>query len=97
MSATLFNATIISSIAVVVAAIVGRWAYKKYVLKDRLYFEPWHNLSGEPSLEIGASFSEILVLALETGLTTYDASYLYLSRSLGADLVTFDEQLQRVS
>ncbi len=45
---------------------------------------------------VEVDFPEVLALALETGLTTYDASYLYLSRSLGADLVTFDEQMQRV-
>ena len=39
--------------------------------------------------------NEILRLALETGLTTYDASYLYLARTLGVPLVTFDEQLRR--
>lgn len=32
-------------------------------------------------------------LALETGLSSYDASYLYLSRTLAVPLVTFDEQL----
>ena len=36
----------------------------------------------------------VLELALETGLTTYDASYLYLARTLGLPLVTFDQQLQ---
>ncbi len=36
----------------------------------------------------------VLELALETGLTTYDASYLYLARYLGIPLVTFDQQLQ---
>ena len=36
----------------------------------------------------------VLRLALETGLTTYDASYLYLARVLGASLVTFDRRLQ---
>jgi predicted nucleic acid-binding protein len=35
-----------------------------------------------------------LRLALETGLTTYDVSYLVLARSLGAPLVTFDERLR---
>ena len=34
-----------------------------------------------------------LQLALATGLSTYDASYLHLSRTLGAPLVTFDEKL----
>ena len=35
----------------------------------------------------------VLELALGTGLTTYDASYLYLARTLGLPLVTFDQQL----
>jgi predicted nucleic acid-binding protein len=32
-------------------------------------------------------------LALETGLTAYDASYLWLARRLGAELVTLDKAL----
>ncbi|MBI2885637.1 MAG: type II toxin-antitoxin system VapC family toxin [Chloroflexi bacterium] len=36
----------------------------------------------------------VLRLALETGLTTYDASYLYIARLLGAPLVTLDSSLQ---
>jgi len=32
-------------------------------------------------------------LALETGLTVYDASYLWLARRLGAELVTLDKAL----
>ena len=36
----------------------------------------------------------VLELALLTGLTTFDASYLYLARTLGLPLVTFDQQLQ---
>jgi predicted nucleic acid-binding protein len=35
----------------------------------------------------------VLALAIEYGLTAYDASYLWLARSLGAPLVTFDAQL----
>jgi predicted nucleic acid-binding protein len=34
-----------------------------------------------------------LRLALSEGVTTYDASYLFLARSLGVPLVTFDERL----
>ena len=54
------------------------------------------------ALEIGLSLDinwtevdhlEVLRLALETGLTTYDASYLYLARSLGVPLLTFDGRL----
>jgi predicted nucleic acid-binding protein len=33
-------------------------------------------------------------LAEETGLTAYDASYLWLSRALGAELITLDRRLQ---
>lgn len=36
----------------------------------------------------------VLLLALETGLTTYDASYLHVARSLDVPLVTFDERLR---
>ena len=35
----------------------------------------------------------VLELALETGLTAYDASYLWLARHLGAELVTLDAEL----
>src|SRR5579884_2641741 len=37
---------------------------------------------------------ELHRLALETGLTAYDACYLHLARSLDIPLVTFDEQLK---
>ena len=36
----------------------------------------------------------VLELALETGLSAYDASYLHLAQALGLPLVTFDQQLQ---
>jgi predicted nucleic acid-binding protein len=36
-----------------------------------------------------------LEVALKTGLTVYDASYLWLSRSLSAELVTLDVALER--
>jgi predicted nucleic acid-binding protein len=36
----------------------------------------------------------VLRVALDRGLTTYDASYLYLSRFLRVPLITFDEELQ---
>lgn len=38
--------------------------------------------------------SGALRLADENGLTTYDASYLWLARKLDAELVTLDAQLQ---
>jgi predicted nucleic acid-binding protein len=36
-------------------------------------------------------------LAAQTGLTAYDASYLWLARQLGAELVTLDRQLERAA
>jgi predicted nucleic acid-binding protein len=38
-------------------------------------------------------FGAVLRLALETGLTAYDAAYLHVARMLGAELVTFDDRL----
>lgn len=37
----------------------------------------------------------VLALALETGLTAYDAAYLWLARESGAELVTLDAQLEK--
>jgi predicted nucleic acid-binding protein len=39
----------------------------------------------------------MLDLAEATGLTAYDASYLWLARSLGAELVTLDRKLAAAS
>jgi predicted nucleic acid-binding protein len=47
--------------------------------------------------ELGVDADEVLDLALKTGLTAYDASYLWLSRDLGAELVTLDRQLAKAA
>jgi predicted nucleic acid-binding protein len=47
-----------------------------------------HPISFDP-----VDFKSVLNLAIETGLSAYDASYLWLSRHLGAPLVTLDRQL----
>jgi predicted nucleic acid-binding protein len=39
----------------------------------------------------------VVALALDTGLTGYDASYLWLARDLRAELVTLDKQLARAA
>ena len=39
----------------------------------------------------------VLRLALAHGITTYDASYLFLAHVLGGSLVTFDQQLGRIA
>ena len=44
-----------------------------------------------------ASYVAITRLALDTGLSTYDASYLHLARHLRVPLVTFDRRLQRAA
>lgn len=43
--------------------------------------------------EIAVDHDRIVELALETGLTAYDSSYLWLARRLGAELVTLDKAL----
>ncbi len=45
--------------------------------------------------EIAVDHAGLLELASEAGLTAYDASYLWLARQLGADLVTLDRELAR--
>jgi predicted nucleic acid-binding protein len=44
----------------------------------------------------GVDSREVVELGLATGLTAYDASYLWLARSLGVPLVTLDRKLRRV-
>lgn len=52
------------------------------------------------AMEIGlvaVHHDETLDLALQTGLSVYDASYLWLSRELGAELVTLDTRLASIA
>ena len=51
-----------------------------------------HELAVE---EVAVDHDGVLELATTTGLTAYDASYLWLTRQLGAELVTLDQQLAR--
>ncbi len=55
-------------------------------LRDRLAVEA-----------IAVDHAGALGLALHTGLTAYDAGYLWLARQLGAELVTLDKALGRVA
>jgi predicted nucleic acid-binding protein len=45
--------------------------------------------------EVAVDHHAALELAETTGLTAYDASYLWLAQQLGAGLVTLDKQLAR--
>src|SRR3984893_6924962 len=47
--------------------------------------------------EVAVDHDSALELAAVTGLTAYDASYLWLSRQLGAELVTLDRQLAKAA
>lgn len=44
-----------------------------------------------------APVPEVVELALLTGLTPYDAAYLFLARALDVELVTLDRRLARVA
>jgi predicted nucleic acid-binding protein len=47
--------------------------------------------------EVAVNHDGALELAAATGLTAYDASYLWLAQQLGAELVTLDQQLAKAS
>ena len=47
--------------------------------------------------EVEVRFGEVLELAESTGITAYDASYLWLARALGLELVTLDAKLARAA
>lgn len=46
---------------------------------------------------LDVDYPQVVDLALLTGLSTYDASYLYLARQMNLPLITFDRQLATVS
>jgi len=46
---------------------------------------------------IDVNLTDVVLIAQATGLTPYDASYLWLAASLGADLVTLDKRLEAAS
>ena len=47
--------------------------------------------------QVQVSELEIVRSAAETGLTVYDAAYLWLAEELGAELITLDVELARVA
>lgn len=47
--------------------------------------------------ELAVDHAGVVELALGTGLTAYDASYLWLARELSAPLVTLDRKLEQAA
>jgi predicted nucleic acid-binding protein len=55
-------------------------------------------MAGRLTIEIlSVNHMEIIDLAAQAGLTTYDASYLWLARKTGGELVTLDKRLLKAS
>ncbi|MGB5422477.1 MAG: type II toxin-antitoxin system VapC family toxin [Desulfobacterales bacterium] len=55
-------------------------------------------MAGQLAIEILAvDHLDVIELATQTRLTTYDASYLWLTRKTGGELVTLDKRLSKAS
>ena len=50
-----------------------------------------------PITRVAVPSASVFALAAETGLTAYDASYLWLARSRDAELITLDKALARLA
>lgn len=75
-----------------VANIGWKKARRHPELRDKLLAA--HRLFGALAIDsVVVDHHAVLLLALETGLTGYDASYLWLARQLNAELVTLDKRL----
>ena len=75
---------------------LGSIARKKILLYPAITAELSASLEDALAMDIGCVEVDqraVVELALESGLTTYDASYLHLARSHNVPLVTFDQQL----
>jgi predicted nucleic acid-binding protein len=70
---------------------IRREPNRRHALKDAL------RLAARLAIEwVAVDHVEALELAEATGLTAYDASYLWLSRMLGCELITLDRKLARL-
>jgi predicted nucleic acid-binding protein len=74
------------------------------LVKSRRHPEQRDSLVAAFGLRKGLGIDEVavdpagaLALAVETGLTVYDASYLWLARQMRAELVTLDQQLVKAA
>ena len=66
---------------------------KKQPAATALFVEAIEVLEGLGLCFRGIDQAEVVRLGLATGLTTYDATYLWLARALGIPLVTLDKTL----
>ena len=65
---------------------------------QRVQFLKAFMMAGRLAIEIvDVDQCAVVNLADETGLTTYDASYLWLARHLKAELITLDGKMQRAA
>ena len=66
---------------------------RKQPAAARLFLEALEVLEGLGLRFRGINQEEVVTLGLKTGLTAYDASYLWLARKLDMPLVTLDRKL----
>jgi predicted nucleic acid-binding protein len=66
---------------------------KKQPAAARLFLEALEILEGLEVRFRGVDQGEVVRLGLSTGLTAYDATYLWLARQLGMPLITLDKKL----
>ncbi len=68
---------------------------KAHPKKKELILKAFNNAHRVEIDIVEVDHSAAVELALDKGITTYDASYLWLAWELGAELVTLDEKMQK--
>ncbi len=68
---------------------------KAHRKKKELILKAFNNAHRVEIEIVEVDHSAAVELALDKGITTYDASYLWLAWELGAELVTLDEKMQK--
>ncbi len=76
---------------------VCRKKIRAYPTQRLLFIEQHRQSLGVDIHEHDIDPVEVLMLADRLSLSGYDASYLWLARSLGAELVTLDDRLQKAA
>lgn len=72
---------------------IARTKTRQRPMHAALIEEALQDMLAHPITFDPVDFTSVLRLAVDTGLSAYDASYLWLSRHLGARLVTLDRKL----